>query len=33
MSAAAGEVEPGGERRLKITEIFYSLQGEADTVG
>ena len=26
-------VEPGGERRLKITEIFYSLQGEADTVG
>jgi 7-carboxy-7-deazaguanine synthase len=23
----------GAERRLKITEIFYSLQGEADTVG
>ena len=33
MSAAASDVEPGGERRLKITEIFYSLQGEADTVG
>jgi 7-carboxy-7-deazaguanine synthase len=29
MSAAATEVE----RRLKITEIFYSLQGEADSVG
>ena len=25
--------EPGGEGRLKITEIFHSLQGEADTVG
>jgi 7-carboxy-7-deazaguanine synthase len=25
--------EPVAERRLKITEIFYSLQGEADTVG
>ena len=25
--------EPGVDRRLKITEIFYSLQGEADTVG
>jgi 7-carboxy-7-deazaguanine synthase len=33
MSAAANEVEPGGAVRLKITEIFYSLQGEADTVG
>jgi 7-carboxy-7-deazaguanine synthase len=33
MNAAASDVEPGGERRLKITEIFYSLQGEADTVG
>ena len=33
MSAAANEVEPGGAGRLKITEIFYSLQGEADTVG
>ena len=33
MSAAADEVEAGGARRLKITEIFYSLQGEADTVG
>jgi len=27
-------VEPDGDsRRLKITEIFYSLQGEADSVG
>jgi 7-carboxy-7-deazaguanine synthase len=26
-------METGVERRLKITEIFYSLQGEADTVG
>jgi 7-carboxy-7-deazaguanine synthase len=26
-------MEAGVERRLKITEIFYSLQGEADTVG
>jgi len=33
MNAASAAVEPGGERRLKITEIFYSLQGEADTVG
>ena len=33
MNAAQSELEPGGERRLKITEIFYSLQGEADTVG
>ena len=30
MNAAASGVEPGGERHLKITEIFYSLQGEAD---
>jgi len=30
---AASMVGPGDERRLKITEIFYSLQGEADTVG
>jgi len=27
------EVDNGDARRLKITEIFYSLQGEADTVG
>src|SRR5688572_30945907 len=33
MSTAAHEQETGGARRLKITEIFYSLQGEADTVG
>ena len=33
MSQAAHEPEAGGARRLKITEIFYSLQGEADTVG
>ena len=37
MSATEKEVESGGAsdtgRRLKITEIFYSLQGEADTVG
>jgi 7-carboxy-7-deazaguanine synthase len=26
-------MDAGVERRLKITEIFYSLQGEADTVG
>jgi 7-carboxy-7-deazaguanine synthase len=26
-------VEPSGSPRLKITEIFYSLQGEADSVG
>jgi len=34
---AATPVDAGGApeaaRRLKITEIFYSLQGEADTVG
>jgi 7-carboxy-7-deazaguanine synthase len=43
MNAAANEVEPPetehrvvepvGARRLKLTEIFYSLQGEADSVG
>jgi len=33
MNQAAHELEVGGARRLKITEIFYSLQGEADTVG
>jgi 7-carboxy-7-deazaguanine synthase len=33
MSAAPDDLEPGGAIRLKITEIFYSLQGEADTVG
>ena len=33
MNQATHELEPGGARRLKITEIFYSLQGEADTVG
>ena len=33
MNPAASELEAGGARRLKITEIFYSLQGEADTVG
>jgi 7-carboxy-7-deazaguanine synthase len=33
MNEAAHEVEVGTARRLKITEIFYSLQGEADTVG
>jgi 7-carboxy-7-deazaguanine synthase len=33
MNQAALEPEAGGARRLKITEIFYSLQGEADTVG
>src|SRR4026208_462942 len=33
MNQAAQELEVGGARRLKITEIFYSLQGEADTVG
>jgi 7-carboxy-7-deazaguanine synthase len=26
-------VEPSGSPRLKVTEIFYSLQGEADSVG
>lgn len=33
MNAAAADVEPLGARRLKITEIFHSLQGEADSVG
>jgi 7-carboxy-7-deazaguanine synthase len=33
MNAAPAALDPGGERRLKITEIFYSLQGEADSVG
>ena len=36
MSRAATDVDADGAsvaRRLKITEIFYSLQGEADTVG
>ncbi|MEO8018644.1 MAG: 7-carboxy-7-deazaguanine synthase QueE [Pseudomonadota bacterium] len=33
MNPEATGLEPGGERRLKITEIFFSLQGEADTVG
>src|SRR6188508_2487035 len=33
MNAAADQVDAGGARRLKITEVFYSLQGEADTVG
>jgi 7-carboxy-7-deazaguanine synthase len=35
MSDEPGGDEPGGAlaRRLKITEIFHSLQGEADTVG
>lgn len=28
-----GEPAPGGDARLRITEIFRSLQGEADTVG
>lgn len=33
MNAAAATVEPLGARRLKITEVFHSLQGEADSVG
>jgi 7-carboxy-7-deazaguanine synthase len=34
MNLAAGEAEvAGAARRLKITEIFFSLQGEAHTVG
>ncbi len=33
MNAAASDVEPLGARRVRITEIFHSLQGEADTVG
>ena len=31
--AGVKEIEPIGARRLKLTEIFYSLQGEADSVG
>jgi len=33
MNQAVSVPVPLGERRLKITEIFLSLQGEADTVG
>jgi 7-carboxy-7-deazaguanine synthase len=33
MNAVASDVEPLGARRVRITEIFHSLQGEADTVG
>lgn len=33
MSATASAVDALGARRVRITEIFYSLQGEADTVG
>src|SRR5262249_54450911 len=34
MNASARDVDDVGvARRLRITEIFYSLQGEADTVG
>jgi 7-carboxy-7-deazaguanine synthase len=33
MNATPGDVENEAQPRLKITEIFYSLQGEADTVG
>jgi 7-carboxy-7-deazaguanine synthase len=34
MSQAAADLDASGAaRRVKITEIFYSLQGEADTVG
>jgi 7-carboxy-7-deazaguanine synthase len=33
VTAVESGAEPAGARRLKITEIFYSLQGEADTVG
>jgi 7-carboxy-7-deazaguanine synthase len=34
MNATAAEPgEPGSANRLKITEIFHSLQGEADTAG
>ena len=32
-SAAAASGNPAAASRLKITETFYSLQGEADTVG
>lgn len=33
MNATPRDVEKEAQSRLKITEIFYSLQGEADTVG
>jgi 7-carboxy-7-deazaguanine synthase len=33
MNAAEEQVQSSGAPRLKITEIFYSLQGEADSVG
>jgi len=33
MNAASSDLEPHEARRLRITEIFYSLQGEADSVG
>jgi 7-carboxy-7-deazaguanine synthase len=33
MNAASGELQSVGAARLKITEVFYSLQGEADSVG
>lgn len=34
MNQAAADLDANGAaRRVKITEIFYSLQGEADTVG
>jgi len=33
MNTTAPELETGDARRLRITEIFYSLQGEADAVG
>jgi 7-carboxy-7-deazaguanine synthase len=33
MSAEADQVQTPGAPRLKITEIFHSLQGEADSVG
>jgi 7-carboxy-7-deazaguanine synthase len=33
MNQLAVVEDPAAARRLKITEIFYSLQGEADTVG
>lgn len=33
MSAASASRSDGGVARLKITEIFHSLQGEADTAG
>ena len=33
MNATPRDVESEAQPRLKITEIFYSLQGEADTVG